>query len=85
MPSGSEIADYLVIRYPELRNRIRVARPSQLPPNLDRTPFDALDTYLITSVLGLPQLRDAEATINDTVRQILDLQQRKAWKSIIQS
>ncbi|KAF2823079.1 NAD(P)-binding protein [Ophiobolus disseminans] len=85
MPLGSEIAEYLVARYPELRSRIRADGHPQRRSQFDDSALDALDAYLVTTVLGLSQLRTAEATINDTVRQILDLQQRKAWKSIIHS
>ena len=85
MPQGSEIAEYLMTQFPELRNRIRMNGHSQQPPHFDDPAPDVLDTYLVTTILGLSQLQSVEATINDTVRQILDLQQRKAWKSIIHS
>jgi hypothetical protein len=38
----------------------------------------------MTTILDIQQLRSAETTLTDTVRQILDLQKRKAWKSITQ-
>jgi hypothetical protein len=48
-------------------------------------PLDFLDTYLMSTILNITQLRSAEITLDDTVRQMLDLQQRKAWRSVTQS
>jgi hypothetical protein len=54
-------------------------------PQREDPPLDFLDTYLMTTILGIAQLRTVEATLADTVRQMLDLQQRKAWRSITQN
>jgi hypothetical protein len=85
MPSGSEIAEYLVAKFPELRGRIRTDGVLPRQRQLEDPSLGFLDTYLMTTILGISQLRSADVTLTDTVRQILDLQQRKAWKSIIQS
>jgi hypothetical protein len=39
----------------------------------------------MTTILGISQLRTADVTLADTVRQMLDLQQRKAWRSVTQN
>jgi hypothetical protein len=59
------------------------SRPQQ--SQREDPPLDFLDTYLITTILGITQLRSSEVTLTDTVRQMLDLQHRKAWKSVTQS
>lgn len=85
MPSGSEIAQFLVAQFPELQGRIRMDGSPPHQTQCDEPPLDFLDTYLMATVLGITQLRSAEVTLTDTVRQMLDLQQRKAWRSITQT
>lgn len=85
MPPGYEISEYLVRRFPELRNRVRMDNHRRQHSQHNDASYDFLDSYLVSTVLGISELRTAEVTISDTVRQILDLQQRKAWKSIIHS
>jgi hypothetical protein len=85
MPSGSEIAQFLVAQFPELRGRIRMDGSPPRQTQCDEPPLDFLDTYLMATVLGITQLRSAEVTLTDTVQQMLDLQQRKAWRSITQT
>jgi hypothetical protein len=85
MPAGSQIAESLVARFPELRGRIRMEGHSPRQASFDDEPLDIMDAYLVKTVLGVSQLRSAETTIIDTVQQMLDLQRRKTWKSIIQS
>jgi len=85
MPPGAEISEYLVSRFPELRNRIRMDGYRRQPSQYIEPAYDFLDGYLVSTVLGITELHSAEATITDIVRQILDLQQRKTWKSIIHS
>jgi hypothetical protein len=84
MPSGLEIAQYLVARFPELNSRIRMDGSPPRPRQTEDPSLDFLDRYLMTTILDIQQLRSAETTLTDTVRQILDLQKRKAWKSITQ-
>ncbi|KAL5120759.1 hypothetical protein ACEQ8H_001239 [Pleosporales sp. CAS-2024a] len=86
MPSGSEIARLIVASFPELQGRVKLKRcPPRRSHNEDPPPpLDFLETYLLSTVLGITKLRSAEATITDTVRQMLDLQRRKAWRSITQ-
>jgi hypothetical protein len=84
MPSGLEIAQYLVARFPELNGRIRMDGSPPRPRRTEDPSLDFLDQYLMTTILDIQQLRSAETTLTDTVRQILDLQKRKAWKSITQ-
>jgi hypothetical protein len=85
MPSGSEIAQFLVARFPELQGRITMDRSPPRHPLRERPSLDFLDTYLMTTILGISQLRTADVTLADTVRQMLDLQQRKAWRSVTQN
>jgi nucleoside-diphosphate-sugar epimerase len=85
MPPEFEIAQFLIARFPELRGRIRMDDSPPRQFQREDPQLDFLDTYLITTILGIAQLRSSEATLTDTVRQMLDLQQRKAWKSITQS
>jgi len=83
MPTESQMAHLLISRFPELRGRIRMDDSPPRRPQREPTP-DFLDTYLISAILGIAQLRSAEITITETVRQMLDLQQRKAWRSVTQ-
>jgi hypothetical protein len=85
MPSGSEIAQFLVTRFPELRGRVSIGGSPPRQPQREHPPLDFLESYLLTTILGITQLRSAEITLTDTVRQMLDLQQRKAWRSITQN
>jgi hypothetical protein len=85
MPSGFEIAQYLTARFPELHSRVRMnGSPSRQRRGSDPPP-DFLDNYLMATILNITQLRSAEITLDDTVRQMLDLQHRKAWRSVTQS
>ncbi|KAH8712235.1 hypothetical protein GQ44DRAFT_625341 [Phaeosphaeriaceae sp. PMI808] len=85
MPSGSHIAEELIAQFPELQGRIRMDVSPPRQRQVDSSSPDYLDSFLMTTVLGIPQLHSAEVTLVDTTRQILDLQQRKAWKRITQS
>jgi hypothetical protein len=85
MPSGAEIAQYLTSRFPELQSRLSMEEPPSRRRRASDPPLDFLDTYLMTTILNITQLRSAEITLDDTVRQMLDLQQRKAWRSVTQS
>lgn len=83
MPTKSQLAQLLISRFPELRGRIRIDDSPPRRPQREPTP-EFLDTYLISAILGIAQLRSAEITIPETLRQMLDLQQRKAWRSVTQ-
>jgi hypothetical protein len=85
MPSGPEIAEIIVASFPELRGRVIIDGSPPRHEQCDDPPPDFLDTYLMATVLGITNLRSPEVTLTDTVRQMLDLQQRKAWKSITQN
>ncbi len=85
MPSSSEIAEVLVSYFPELRNRIRMDGSPPYQPNEDDPSLGFFNTQMAASVLGIPEFRSAETTLVDTVRQILELQHRKEWRSIIHS
>ena len=84
MLSGSEIAEFLISCFPELRGRIRTGGS---PPR-QSNPEDSVDffnTHMAATILGISECRSAENTLADTARQILDLQHRKEWRSVIQS
>jgi hypothetical protein len=85
MLSGLDIAQFLVARFPELKGHIRMDGSPPRPHQPEDPSLDFLDQYLMTTILDIAELRSAEITLTDTVRQILDLQHRKAWRSIIQS
>jgi hypothetical protein len=85
MPSGAAIAQYLTARFPELESRVSMDEPPSRQRQSSDPPLDFLNTYLMTTILNITQLRSAEITLDDTVRQMLDLQQRKTWRSITQS
>jgi nucleoside-diphosphate-sugar epimerase len=83
MPSKLQMAQLLIKRFPELRGCVRIDDSPPQRPQREPTP-DFLDTYLISAILGLTELRSAEITLTETVRQMVDLQQRKAWRSVTQ-
>jgi hypothetical protein len=83
MPSSAETAQLLVTHFPELQGRIGVDHSSTYPATNSNP--EPVDTSLAESILGMTSYRSAEETIIDTARQILDLQQRKEWRNIIQS
>ncbi|OAL51797.1 NAD(P)-binding protein [Pyrenochaeta sp. DS3sAY3a] len=85
MPSGSEIAKLLVASFPGLQGRVRMDGSPPVPPLEEDPSLDMTDTYLATTILGFLQYYSAEQTLTDTARQIVDLQQRKDWRRIIQS
>ncbi|CAO2653985.1 Nn.00g107180.m01.CDS01 [Neocucurbitaria sp. VM-36] len=82
MPSGSDIARFLIACFPEFHGRVRMNgyRSLAAGPSLVLA-----DTHLTASLLGLSQYHTAKQTLADTARQILDLQQRKDWRRVIQS
>jgi hypothetical protein len=85
MPSGSAIAEYIVAHFPRLAGRVQLSGTRQRQQQLNEQSHDSFNTHLVTAVLGVSQLRPPEVTILDTTRQILDLQQRKTWKTVIES
>ncbi|KAF1945602.1 NAD(P)-binding protein [Clathrospora elynae] len=85
MPSSSDIAEFLVANFPELRGRVSMNGSPQDSTVPELSSLEPLDTSLAGAILGITRYRSAEETIIDTARQILDLQQRKEWKRIIQS
>ncbi|KAF2028262.1 hypothetical protein EK21DRAFT_114034 [Setomelanomma holmii] len=85
MPPGSKIAEYIVGQFPRLAGRIRIDGIPHRHNQLDDPTLDSFDMYLLASILGITYLRSPEVTILDTTRQILDLQQRKTWKNVIES
>ncbi|KAH7081472.1 hypothetical protein BKA63DRAFT_209813 [Paraphoma chrysanthemicola] len=85
MPSGAEIAKHIVNHFPQLRGRIRTSGAEPRRYQATETSLESFNTYLVSSILGIDQLRTAEVTIRDTTQQMLDLQQRKTWKSVIES
>ncbi|KAH7410040.1 hypothetical protein DE146DRAFT_334599 [Phaeosphaeria sp. MPI-PUGE-AT-0046c] len=85
MPSVSEIAEIIVAKFPELQSRVGIDGSPHRHEQCNDMPPDFLDTYLMATILGVTNLRSAEVTVTDTVRQMLDLQQRKAWRSITQN
>lgn len=84
MPAGSSIADFLVACFPQLRDRVR--RDSIHEQALSEHLYHSvLDTSLARDILGIQQYRSVEITLTDTACQILDLQRRKEWLTIVQS
>jgi hypothetical protein len=85
MPSRSEIGQYVTAQFPELQGRVKMDESPPRPRQCHDPQLDFLDTYLMTTILDITELRSAEVTLVDTVRQMLDLQRRKAWRSVTQS
>ncbi|KAH7378321.1 hypothetical protein BKA66DRAFT_442980 [Pyrenochaeta sp. MPI-SDFR-AT-0127] len=85
MPSGSEIAEFLVACFPEMKGRIRTDGSPPRRNHPENLSLDLVNTHMAATILGLSEYRSAEATLVDTAGQILDLQRRKEWKRIIQS
>jgi hypothetical protein len=85
MPLASEIAQYLTAQFPDLQGRVRMDEHPLRQRQGSDPQLDFLDTYLMTTILDITQLRSVEVTLADTVRQMLDLQRRKTWRSITQS
>ncbi|KAF2011852.1 NAD(P)-binding protein [Aaosphaeria arxii CBS 175.79] len=85
MPSGPSIATLLKSRFPELGRRIRPEASSESQdPQMDSS-MDVIDNHLAASMLGMTHHQSVEETLVDTAHQILELQQRKEWKRVIQS
>ncbi|KAF2001307.1 NAD(P)-binding protein [Amniculicola lignicola CBS 123094] len=83
MPSGSVIAEFLASRFPELASRVTATNSPPRPQSTD--PPDIMETHLNSSILGLTRYRPLEETLRDVAQQIIELQRRKDWRSVIQS
>ena len=85
MPPGIAIAQLLVSRFPELTGRVGSDRS---PPRRTSSSYPSVglsDTQFAGTILGLLQYRRVEDTLTDVAQQIVELQRRKNWRSIIQS
>ncbi|KAF1848697.1 NAD(P)-binding protein [Cucurbitaria berberidis CBS 394.84] len=85
MPSGSEIASFLVACFPGFQGRVQTNGTPAYRSFVEDPSVPFADIHLTATILGLSQYHSAEQTLADTARQILDLQQRKDWRRIIQS
>lgn len=83
MPSGATIAQVLVSRFPELAGR--VGSDGSPPRRMASGSIGVADAQAAGTVLGLVQYRRVEDTLADVAQQIVELQRRKNWRTIIQS
>lgn len=83
MPTSTSIATFLIDRFPELRGRVRTSTSPPQQSCLEEHSIDIVGTSLDGAMLGLQHYRPVEETIADTAEQILDLQRRKEWRSVI--
>jgi hypothetical protein len=82
MPTGDTIAQVLVSRFPELAGRVR---SDGSPPRRQSLTTLLSDTQTAGPILGLVQYRRVEDTLTDVAQQIVELQRRQNWRSVVQS
>jgi hypothetical protein len=82
MPTGDTIAQVLVSRFPELVGRVR---SDGSPPRRPSSTAVLSDTQNAGPILGLVQYRRVEETLTDVAQQIVELQRRQNWRSVVQS
>lgn len=84
MPPGRTIAEFLISRLPELTGRVNSdGSPTRRP--LSGHSVGLSNTQYVGSILGLVNYRRLEDTLTEVAQQILELQRRRSWRSIIQS